>query len=511
MTKLKRNAISPTRAENYAQWYQQVVDAADLAENSPVRGCMVIKPWGYALWENMQRELDDMFKETGHRNAYFPLLIPKSLLEKEAEHVDGFAKECAVVTHHRLIHSTDGALIPDPAAELDEPLIIRPTSETVVGVMFAKWIQSYRDLPLLINQWANVFRWEMRTRLFLRTSEFLWQEGHAAHETESEAREEATRMLDVYKRFVEDYLAIPVIRGVKSDSERFPGAIDTYAIEAMMGDRKALQAGTSHFLGQNFAKAAGIEFQGREHGGRQFAWTTSWGASTRLIGALIMVHGDDDGIVLPPRIAPTQVVILPIHRSDDAKALVDDYADRVASALRSRYFAGTKVRIEIDRRESRGGRKQWEWVKKGVPLRIEMGVRDIENGCVTLSRRDCDSSGKMSIPLADLPETVTSMLDEIQRGCFEQALQFRSEHTRTIASRDDFEKFFQPVAEQHAYTHGGFALAAWCGARTCESWAKETLNVTIRCLPFDHSLDAGSGCVVCGKPGSVVALFAKNY
>jgi len=420
---MKRNTISPTRAENYAEWYQQVVDAAELAENSPVRGCMVIKPWGHALWENMQRELDDMFKETGHRNAYFPLLIPKSLLEKEAEHVDGFAKECAVVTHHRLIHAADGSLIPDPAAELEEPLIIRPTSETIVGVMFAKWIQSYRDLPLLINQWANVVRWEMRTRLFLRTSEFLWQEGHTAHETESEAREEATRMLDIYTRFVEDYLAIPVIRGVNSDSERFPGAIDTYAIEAMMGDCKALQAGTSHFLGQNFAKAAGIEFQGRERGSRQFAWTTSWGASTRLIGALIMVHGDDDGIVLPPRIAPAQVVILPVHRSEDARVLVDEYVDVVASRLRSMRFADRKIRVEIDRRELRGGQKQWEWIKKGVPIRLEIGLRDKESASVTLSRRDRESSGKMSVSFADLPETVMSLFDEIQHGCFERARQ----------------------------------------------------------------------------------------
>ena len=512
MNKMKRNAISPTRAENYAEWYQQVVDAAELAENSPVRGCMVIRPWGHALWENMQRELDDMFKATGHRNAYFPLLIPMSLLEKEAEHVDGFAKECAVVTHHRLIPSADGSLIPDPAAELEEPLIIRPTSETIVGVMFAKWIQSYRDLPLLINQWANVFRWEMRTRLFLRTSEFLWQEGHTAHETESEAREEATRMLDIYTHFVEDYLAIPVIRGVKSDSERFPGAIDTYAIEAMMGDCKALQAGTSHFLGQNFAKAAGIEFQGRERGSRQFAWTTSWGASTRLIGALIMVHGDDDGIVLPPRIAPAQVVILPIHRSDDARASVDDYVDLVANQLRSMHFADRRVRVEIDRRESRGGQKQWEWIKKGVPIRLEIGLRDRESGSVTLSRRDRDASEKISVLLADLPETVMSLFDEIQRGCFERARRFRSENTCTISDKGDFADFFKPRTEQQTDARGGFALAAWCGDKTCESWAKEALNVTIRCLPFDQSHeDVGSGCIVCGKPRSIVALFAKNY
>jgi prolyl-tRNA synthetase len=512
MNKMKRNAISPTRAENYAEWYQQVVDAAELAENSPVRGCMVIKPWGLALWENMQRELDDMFKATGHRNAYFPLLIPKSLLEKEAEHVDGFAKECAVVTHHRLIHSADGSLIPDPAAELEEPLVIRPTSETIVGVMFAKWIQSYRDLPLLINQWANVFRWEMRTRLFLRTSEFLWQEGHTAHETESEAREEATRMLDIYTRFVEDYLAIPVIQGVKSDSERFPGAVDTYSIEAMMGDCKALQAGTSHFLGQNFAKAAGIEFQGRERGSRQFAWTTSWGASTRLIGALIMVHGDDDGVVLPPRIAPAQVVILPIHRSEDTRASVDEYVDLVASQLRSMHFADRRVRVEIDRRESRGGQKQWEWIKKGVPIRLEIGLRDRESGSVTLSRRDRDSSEKMAVSLADLPETVMALFEEIQRGCFERARRFRSEHTRTISDKGDFEDFFKPRAEQQTDALSGFALAAWCGDKTCESWVKEVLNVTIRCLPFDQSHDdAGSGCIVCGKPRSIVALFAKNY
>jgi len=352
-------AITPTREQDYAEWYQQVIKAADLAEVSPVRGCMVIKPWGYALWENMQRGLDGMFKATGHRNAYFPLFIPKSFLEKEAEHVQGFAKECAVVTHHRLIQDPKGGLIVDPEARLEEPLIVRPTSETIIGDSFAKWVQSYRDLPLLINQWCNIVRWELRTRMFLRTTEFLWQEGHTAHETAEEANAETSRMLEVYKEFSESFLAMPVLRGRKTASERFPGAVETYSIEAMMQDRKALQAGTSHFLGQNFARASGIKFQSRS-GGEEHAWTTSWGVSTRLIGGVIMSHGDDDGLVLPPRIAPAQVVILPILRADDTRRQVLDYVEGIAAELRGLVFHGVPLGVEIDQRDVRGGQIRGE-------------------------------------------------------------------------------------------------------------------------------------------------------
>jgi prolyl-tRNA synthetase len=360
-------AISPTREEDYPEWYQQVIKAADLAEASPVRGCMVIKPWGYAVWENMQRVLDTMFKDTGHQNAYFPLFIPISFLEKEAEHVEGFAKECAVVTHHRLEHGADGRLV--PAGPLDEPYIVRPTSETIVGAMYAKWIQSYRDLPILINQWANVVRWEMRTRMFLRTTEFLWQEGHTAHATEQEAQEETRLMLRVYAEFAEQYMAMPVIQGEKSAGERFPGAVSTLSIEAMMQDRKALQAGTSHFLGQNFARVQDIKFQ-NQSGQEVYAWTTSWGVSTRLIGALLMTHSDDNGLVLPPRLAPQQVVILPIYRDDQQRANVLEYCQSLRQELQAVDYCGGKVRVAIDDRDVRGGEKNWYHIKRGVPLRV---------------------------------------------------------------------------------------------------------------------------------------------
>ncbi|HVS24122.1 MAG TPA: aminoacyl--tRNA ligase-related protein, partial [Gammaproteobacteria bacterium] len=357
MSKAK-TAITPTRAENYAEWYQQVIAGADLAENSPVRGCMIIRPWGYALWENMQRALDDMIKATGHQNAYFPLFIPLSFLQKEAAHVEGFAKECAVVTHHRLEAGPDGKLV--PSGELEEPLIVRPTSETIIGDAFARWVQSYRDLPLLINQWANIVRWEMRTRLFLRTTEFLWQEGHTAHATREEAVAETMRMLDVYATFAEDWMAVPVIKGEKTEGERFPGADSTFTIEAMMQDRKALQAGTSHFLGQNFARASNIQFLDR-NGGHQHAWTTSWGVTTRLIGALLMTHSDDDGFVLPPKLAPQHVVIVPIFRSDDEKPRVLDYCRKLAAELRAQRYADAPVRVLVDEREERGGEKVWSW------------------------------------------------------------------------------------------------------------------------------------------------------
>lgn len=410
-----QNAISPCRSEDFAEWYQQVVRAAELAESSDVRGCMVIKPWGYGIWENMQHSLDVMFKETGHKNAYFPLFIPLSYLAKEAEHVEGFAKECAVVTHHRLETSPAGGLRPAPSAELTEPLVVRPTSETIIGATYAKWVQSYRDLPILINQWANVVRWEMRPRLFLRTAEFLWQEGHTAHETEAEALDETRRMLGVYETFAREHLAIPVYTGEKSASERFPGAVQTLCIEAMVQDRKAIQAGTSHFLGQNFAKASGIKFVSRSNT-PEFAWTTSWGVSTRLIGTVLMAHGDDDGAVLPPRIASAQIVIIPITPKEDTKAAVLDASFHLAKALRSQNFGGDPIRIEVDTRDIGGGNKTWDWIKKGAPVRVEIGPRDLEKGSVAVARRDRPHKEKSFISTSEFIETAPVLLQEIQDG-----------------------------------------------------------------------------------------------
>lgn len=514
----QKAAISPTRAEDYAQWYQEVVRAADLAETSPVRGCMVIKPWGYAIWENIQRVLDGMFKETGHKNAYFPLFIPKSFLEKEAEHVEGFAKECAVVTHHRLVAGKDGGLIPDPEAELEEPLIVRPTSETIIGAAFAQWVQSYRDLPLLINQWANVVRWELRTRLFLRTAEFLWQEGHTAHATEEEAREETRRMLDVYATFAQDYMAMPVIRGPKTASERFPGAVDTYAIEAMMQDRKALQAGTSHFLGQNFSQASGIRFLDAE-GQQKFAFTTSWGVSTRLVGGLIMTHSDDDGLVLPPRLAPAHAVIWPVFRGDDTRAAVLETIQKLGQSLRAARYDDRPLQIETDLRDIGGGDKQWEWIKKGIPLRIEIGPRDVAAGTAMVARRDRGPKDRESIPLAELPARIPALLDEIQRSLFERALDVRNQNTRAIDSRADFDAFFTPTNAQKPEVHGGFALSHWCGRPECEALIKDSLKVTIRCIPLqgiDGSsaatrLDESGNCIVCNQPSQQRVVFAKSY
>jgi len=506
MTQKSKSAISPTRAEDYPEWYQQVVRASDMAERSPVRGCMVIKPWGYALWENIQRELDDMFKATGVQNAYFPLFIPLSFLEKEAEHVEGFAKECAVVTHHRLEKGPQGGLV--PGGELTEPLVVRPTSETIIGDAFSKWISSYRDLPLLINQWANVVRWEMRTRIFLRTSEFLWQEGHTAHATAEEARERTAMMLDVYARMAEKFLAMPVIKGSKSAAERFPGAVDTQCIEAMMQDRKALQAGTSHFLGQNFARASNIRFQSADEQ-EVFAWTTSWGASTRLIGGLIMTHSDDDGLILPPRVAPAQVVLLPIVHKEDDRPMVDAYTEQLAAQLRSVQYNGRPLRVEVDRRDI-GGARGWDWIKKGVPLRLEIGPRDIANNAVFVGRRDKAHREKTAMPRDQFIGQVGFLLDEIQATLFERARRFREENTRTIDDFAGFRDYFTPENAEKPEIHGGFALAHWCGDAACENKIKEDLTVTIRCIPFDGEKEKGR-CICCGKDSEQRVVFAKAY
>ena len=507
MAKNNKTAITPTRAEDYPEWYQQVIRAADLAEPSPVRGCMVIKPWGYGLWENMQKILDARFKETGHQNAYFPLFIPVSFLQKEAEHVEGFAKECAVVTHHRLEADENGKLV--PAGELDEPLVVRPTSETIIGAMFARWVQSYRDLPLLINQWANVVRWELRTRMFLRTTEFLWQEGHTAHASEEEAVEETRRMLDVYADFAENVMAMPVIKGEKTAAERFPGAVDTYCIEAMMQDRKALQAGTSHFLGQNFSRSSEIKFLG-ENGKESFAWTTSWGVSTRLIGGLVMTHSDDNGLVLPPRLAPSQIVILPVTHKEETKQAVLDHCQALAKALRAQTYAGEPVRVEIDAREGRGGEKTWGWIKKGVPVRIEVGPRDIDADTLFIGRRDKEQNERYSQGRAEFVAGIGDLLTEIQSSLLERARAFRAANTVEINDEQSFREFFTPANKDKPETHGGFALCHWSGESEVEERVKSELNVTIRCIPLDGDAVPGT-CIFTGKPSARRVVFAKAY
>ncbi|MHC4695420.1 MAG: proline--tRNA ligase [Planctomycetota bacterium] len=507
MAKAAKTAITPTRVEDYPAWYQQVVREADLAEPSPVRGCMVIKPWGYALWENIQRVLDGMFKATGHQNAYFPLFIPVSYLEKEAQHVEGFAKECAVVTHHRLEQTADGKLT--PAAPLEEPLVVRPTSETIIGAMFANWVQSYRDLPLLINQWANVVRWEMRPRLFLRTTEFLWQEGHTVHATEEEAREETMQMLDVYADFAQDYMAMPVIKGEKTESERFPGAVDTYCVEAMMQDRKALQAGTSHFLGQNFSRASQIKFLGAD-GKQEYAWTTSWGVSTRMVGAVIMTHGDDDGLVLPPRLAPIHVVIVPVIHKDDVRGQVIEHCEKLARELTEIQYAGQPLRVEVDAREMRGGEKVWGWIKKGVPIRVEVGPRDIEAGQVCVTRRDRSPKDRQNLSHGEFVDGITAQLDEIQQVLFERAQALRAEHTHRIDSKDDFYDFFTPSNRNKPEIHGGFAMSHFSGDVDVEDTIKKDLNVTVRCIPSGGDDEDGT-CVISGQPSKRRVVFAKAY
>ena len=506
MGKKKKKAISPTRAENYPEWYQQVVRSAELAETSAVRGCMVIKPWGYALWENIKSGLDGMFKETGHSNAYFPLFIPKSYLEKEAEHVDGFAKECAVVTHHRLEESPNGGLI--PAGELEEPLVVRPTSEMIIGETYAKWVQSYRDLPILINQWANVVRWEMRTRLFLRTTEFLWQEGHTVHETESEALDETKKMLDVYKFFAEEYMAMPVLTGEKTESERFPGAVSTLCIEAMMQDGKALQAGTSHFLGQNFSKSCNIMYQSRE-GRNEYAWTTSWGVSTRLIGGMIMTHGDDDGMVMPPRLSPKHVVILPIIRDESDAHKILSYSEKLAGKLKLMKIFDRNIEVEIDSRDINPGEKKWIWVKRGIPIRAEIGKRELDDNTVYVTRRDTDS--KVSIDKDKFISEITNQLESIQADMLSKAKEFRSYHSKEIDSYESFRDFFNTKSEAEPEIQGGFAWSHWCDGTECEDKIRQDLAVTIRLKPFNRE-DSGSGkCIVCGKFSRGRVVFAKSY
>ncbi|MDZ4788696.1 MAG: proline--tRNA ligase [Blastochloris sp.] len=500
------SAIQPQRAQDFPEWYQQVIAAADLAENSEVRGCMVIKPWGYGLWERIQQPLDRMFKETGHENAYFPLFIPLSYLEKEAAHVEGFAKECAVVTHHRLEVGPEGKLI--PAGELNEPLIVRPTSETIIGAAYARWVQSYRDLPILINQWANVVRWEMRPRLFLRTTEFLWQEGHTAHETAAEAIQETEQMLRVYERFAKDYLAVPVLTGEKSESERFPGAVRTLCIEAMVQDRKAVQAGTSHYLGQNFSKASGIQFANRNNQ-PEHAYTTSWGVSTRLIGTLIMAHSDDNGIVLPPKVAPAQIVILPVTPKEDTKAEVLAACEALAQELRKLRWDDEPLRVKIDTRDKAGGAKSWDWIKKGVPLRVEIGPRDLAAGSVFVARRDLDAKAKTSYPQADFVAQAVGLLAQIQQGLYDRALEFRNTHTCKIDTKEEFYQFFTPANPSKPEIHGGFALTHWCGSAEVEEKIKADLKVTIRCIPFDET-EEGT-CPFSGKPSKQRVIFAKSY
>ncbi len=484
-----------SREENYSQWYNDLVVKADLAENSAVRGCMVIKPYGYAIWEKMQRQLDDMFKETGHVNAYFPLFIPKSFLSKEADHVEGFAKECAVVTHYRLKKDPNGpGVIVDPEAKLDEELIVRPTSETIIWSTYKNWIQSYRDLPILCNQWANVVRWEMRTRLFLRTAEFLWQEGHTAHATEAEALVEARKMLDVYAQFAEEYMALPVVKGVKSANERFAGAVETFCIEAMMQDGKALQAGTSHFLGQNFAKAFDVQFVNKENK-LDYVWATSWGVSTRLIGALIMAHSDNNGLVLPPKLAPFQVVIVPIYKNEEQLALISEKVRALMVELKA---LGVSVKYD-DSDNKKPGWKFAEYELKGVPVRLAMGARDLENGTVELMRRD--TLEKETISFDGIAQHIKQLLDDIQKNIYTKALNFRTSVTREVNSYDEFKVELEK---------GGFLSAHWDGTPETEERIKAETKATIRCLPLDGDVTPGV-CMVTGKPSARRVLFARSY
>ena len=508
-----KTAITPTRADDFPEWYQQVIKAADLAENSETRGCMVIKPWGYGIWELIQQQLDREFKATGHQNAYFPLLIPISYLEKEAEHAEGFATECAVVTHHRLEAQKDeetGKTKMIPTGELAEPYVIRPTSETIIGAAFSRWIESYRDLPLLINQWANVMRWEMRPRLFLRTAEFLWQEGHTAHETEEEAIEETHKIHELYEDFLRDHLAIPVIPGEKTENERFPGADMTLTVEAMVQDKKAIQAGTSHFLGQNFSKAQDISFTGRE-GQVQHAYTTSWGVSTRMIGTLIMAHADDDGLVLPPRVAPQQIVIMPITPKEDTREEVINAAEALAKTLRNQSYRGEPLRVLVDKRDLGGGAKKWEWVKKGVPIRVEIGPRDIENRKLCVQRRDQEAGTKDLPGRDDFIRNASDILEEIHSKLLAKALEFRNANITACNTMEVFEAHWQQ-------DNPGWLLMPWDGDSRQEEELSKKHKITIRCLPLDHvqlpeelTEAAGKICPLTGRVASRRALWGRSY
>ncbi len=485
-----------SRSENYSQWYQDLVIKADLAESSAVRGCMVIKPYGYAIWEKMQAELDRMFKETGHVNAYFPLFIPKSFFSREAAHVEGFAKECAVVTHYRLKNDEkNGGVMVDPEAKLEEELIIRPTSETIIWNTYRNWIQSHRDLPLLINQWANVVRWEMRTRLFLRTTEFLWQEGHTAHATKEEAIEETVKMINVYADFAENFMAMPVIKGVKSESERFAGALDTYTIEALMQDGKALQSGTSHFLGQNFARAFDVKFTNKE-GREEFVWATSWGVSTRLMGALIMAHSDDNGLVLPPKLAPIQVVIVPIYKKTEQLNTISQKANELVAAMKAK---GITVKFD-DNDNKKPGWKFAEYELKGVPVRLALGPRDLENGTVEVARRD--TLEKMVVPMEGIAGYIENLLKEIQQNIYQKAFDYRSKRVTRSDSWEEFKVILQ--------NKGGFVSAHWDGTPETEDSIKNETKATIRCIPINNEPEEGT-CIYSGKPSTQRVLFALAY
>ena len=484
-----------SRSENYSQWYQDLVIKADMAENSAVRGCMVIKPYGYAIWEKMQRALDDMFKETGHQNAYFPLFIPKSFLSREADHVEGFAKECAVVTHYRLKNDPNGAgVVVDPAAKLEEELIIRPTSETIIWNTYKNWIQSYRDLPILINQWANVVRWEMRTRLFLRTAEFLWQEGHTAHATREEAEEETMKILDIYADFAENFMAIPVLKGIKSANERFAGALETYCIEALMQDGKALQAGTSHFLGQNFAKAFDVTFINKENK-EELVWATSWGVSTRLIGALIMTHSDDNGLVLPPNLAPYQVVIVPIYKNEEQLSQINEKVAEITAKLKA-----LGISVKYDNSDNKKpGWKFAEYELKGVPVRLAMGARDLENGTIEVARRD--TLTKETVSIDNVETYVKELLEAIQKNIYQKAYEYRASVTRPV---DSYEEFKEEIEK------GGFLMAHWDGTTETEEKIKAETKATIRCIPLKGDKTPGN-CMVTGKPSAQRVVFARAY